>query len=375
MNNMFRMICAAAMLFASVPYADACTSIRIKTTDGLVFYARTLEGPSYGSTISVIPKGTEYIGTLPDGKQEGARWTTKYGIVGMNAMNLPMIIDGINEKGLVVGNLMFPGFAEYQPFDPKLVSKTIADWEAVTWILSNFATVEEVRQGIQDILVCDESQSAVGKLPLHIVVHDQSGSCIVIEYVKGERHIYDNPLGVMTNSPPFDWHLINLSNHINISATNVKALDIDDVKIAGIGQGSGMLGLPGDYTPPSRFVRMVALVSSSLPVTGTDAGLNLAMTIINNIDIAKGTVREPRGNETFYDTTNWTVVADLAGKKYYFRTYDNKDWRYVDVAKALSGAKGIMSIPIETPPEYIDVTTSAKEAGKLPADMFPAGKP
>ena len=103
MNNVVRMICAAVMFFASIPCADACTSIRIKTTDGLVFYARTLEGQSYGSTISVIPKGTEYIGTLPDGKQEGARWTTKYGIVGMNAMNLPMVIDGINEKGLSWG--------------------------------------------------------------------------------------------------------------------------------------------------------------------------------------------------------------------------------------------------------------------------------
>ncbi len=375
MNNVARMICAAAMLFASVPYADACTSIRIKTTDGLVFYARTLEGQSYDSTIAVIPKGIEYIGTLPDGKQNGMRWKTKYGIIGMDVMGLPMLIDGMNEKGLVVGNLMFPGFAEYQPFDPKMASNTIANWEVVTWILSNFATVDEVKDGIKKIRVCDVSVGTMGQQPLHFVVHDRTGNCIGIEYVKGQLKVYDNPLGIMTNSPPLDWQLINLSNHINISATNVKPFKIEDVTLTDLGQGTGMLGLPGDYTPPSRFVRMAALVSSALPVTGPEEGLNLAMTIINNIDIAKGTIREIRGKEPFYDITNWVVVADIGRGRYYFRTYENKDWRYVNMDKALAAAKNIMSIPVKTPPEYMEVTASAKEADKLPTDMFPAGKP
>ena len=375
MRKTISIICAVAMLAACVPYADACTSIRIKTTDDLVFYARTLEGVSFNSTISVIPKGTQFIGTLPDGKQNGATWNTKYGIVGMNAFGVPMIIDGINEKGLVVGNLMFPGFAEYQPYDPAESSKTIANWEAVTWILSKFATVDEVKNGIEGIRVCDESKSLAGTLPLHFVVHDAAGKCLVIEYVNGERKVYDNPIGVMTNSPPFDWQLINLRNHINISATNVKPFELDGVKVAGLGQGSGMLGLPGDYTPPSRFVRMVALVSSALPVTGADAGLNLAMTIIDNADIARGTIRDSSGKEPTYDTTDWSVVADIGNKRYYFRTYDNKDWRYIDVNKALAGATGIMSIPIKTPPEYKNVTDSAQKVGTLPNDMFPAGKP
>jgi choloylglycine hydrolase len=375
MRNILRIICALAVLCLSVPCADACTSIRIKTTDGLVFYARTLEGQSYGSTISVVPKGTRYVGTLPDGTQGGLQWTTKYGMVGMNVMGLPMLIDGMNEKGLVVGNLMFPAYAEYQPFDPQEASKTIANWEAATWILSNFATVDEVKKGITGIRVCDVVKKQFGKLELHIVVHDPTGSCLVIEYVKGALTMYDNPLGIMTNSPPFDWQLINLSNHMNISATNVKPFEIDDVKIAGIGQGTGMLGLPGDYTPPSRFVRMAALVSSALPVTGPEEGLALTITLINNIDIARGTIRQPYDKGVFYDVTNWVVVADIGRGRYYFRTYDNKDWQYVDVAKALASAKGVMSVPIDMAPAYKDVTATAKEGGPLPAEMFPAGKP
>lgn len=136
-----------------------------------------------------------------------------------------------------------------------------------------------------------------------------------------------------------------------------------------------MLGLPGDYTPPSRFVRMVALVHSSLPVTGAEEGLNLAMTIINNIDVPIGSVRDESAKEPVYDQTQWSVVADLSGKKFYFHTYSNKDWRMVDVTKALAAAKGIMTIPAEMPPNYQDVTANAKEFGPLPPKYYPAGKP
>ena len=121
-----------------------------------------------------------------------------------------------------------------------------------------------------------------------------------------------------------------------------------------------MVGLPGDFTPPSRLVRMVALTQSALPVKGPQAGLNLAMTIINNVDIPQGAVRDKDEKGMIYDITQWAVAADLAGKKYYFHTYDNKNWRYVDLAKALQGAKGIKTIPLDIPPDYPDVTATAK---------------
>jgi choloylglycine hydrolase len=354
----------------------ACTSIGIKTQDGYAFYARTMEGEvDFKSTVSIIPKGTQYQGTLPDGTQKGLSWTTKYGVVGMNTFGLPLISDGLNESGLAAGNLLFPSFAEYQKFDSEKASETIAQYEVITWILSNFATVDEVKEGIENIRVCQGPTDKTGVLELHFAVHDANGERLVIEYVKGELKVYDNPIGVMTNSPPFDWHLINLRNHINISATNVSPIEIDGVKGTGLGQGTGMLGLPGDYTPPSRFVRMVALTSSALPVVGPDAGLNLAMTIINNVDIPEGSVRELGGKEPAYDRTSWTVVADLGRKRLYFRTYNNKDWRFVDVMKALADAKGIMTIPIETPVNYQDITSTAKESGPIPLDYFPSGKP
>lgn len=356
------LIFTLTLAFAMVVPAEACTSLRVKTTDGNVFYARTMELalPTHPDLI-VVPKETNYQGTLPDGTQKGLNWTSKYGFVGMHSPGVPVVIDGVNEKGLAAGGLMFPDFAEYEAFDPAKADTTIAQYEVLTWILSNFATVEEVRQAIKDIHICQVQAAEFGALPVHYVVHDVTGDCLVIEYVKGKLNLYDNPLGVCTNSPPFDWMMINLRNFINLTASNVPELKMEGLTLKEIGQGTGMLGLPGDFTPPSRFVRAVALTQSALPVDGPDAGLALAINIINNVDIPRGAVRGKLGMETEFELTQWAAVADLARKRFYFRTYDNLNWRYVDLEKALQGAKGILTIPVNVPADYPDVTATAEK--------------
>lgn len=361
MKRIISIGCGLALVLGMIQASDACTSIRIETEDGLVFYARTMEGGvDFGSILYVVPKGTAFQGTLPDNTPKGLKWTGKYGAVGVGPAGGPLVSDGINEMGLAVGNLLFPGYAQYQPFDPKKANMTLAQYEVATWLLSNCATVAEVRQALGQVRVVQGPKDVAGIMPLHVCAHDAQGNSLVIEYVQGKLHLHDNPLGVMTNSPTFDWMTTYLSNFINLSAVNVPQLDLGGVTIKQFGQGSGMLGLPGDFSPPSRFVRMVALTQAALPVKGAAAGLNLAMTIINNVDIPKGAVREKTEKGMMYDITEWTVVGDLANKKYYFRTHDNKNWRYVDVAKALQGAKAIKTISLEIPPDYPDLTANFK---------------
>jgi choloylglycine hydrolase len=358
MNKML-IIAAIAVIFIFQAFdALACTSVRISTTDGNVFYARTMEGDTtYGATISIVPAGTGYTGTLPDGKQGGLKWTAKYGFLGMNNATMPVITDGINEKGLVVGMLMFPGYAGYQEFKKEHAGKTIAQFEFATWALSNFSTAEEVKAAVSVIRVSESLK--VGKLELHYTVHDASGRSIVFEYSGGKLHIFDNPLGVMTNSPTFDWHLTNLKNYVNLRAVNAPAITVDEVKDSGFGQGTGMLGLPGDYTPPSRFVRMVALTQSANPVKGVDDGLNVAMTIISNLEIPKGVVRNLDVKPPEYDHAVWSAVADVKRLRYYYKTYQNKDWSYIDLMKALGNAKQVMTVPLFVSPVYNDATSTA----------------
>ena len=161
------------------------------------------------------------VGTTPDGKP-GLTWKSKYASVGANGVGLPFLFDGLNEKGLTVGTFYFPTSAGYMPYSAADAGKTLAAWEVGSWILENLASVEEVKANIGKVVVPAVVFKAWGFSPeVHYIVTDASGKSIVIEYVGGKLNVYDNPLGVVTNSPAFDWQMTNLRNYVNFSMANV----------------------------------------------------------------------------------------------------------------------------------------------------------
>jgi choloylglycine hydrolase len=342
---------AFAATFVLAPAAFACTGIRLTAQDGTIVAARTLEfSIDLQSNVLVVPRGYARIGTTPDGK-EGLKWTAKYASVGANGVGLPFIFDGFNEKGLYAGLFYFPTSAGYMPYAAADADKTLAPWELGSWILENFASVEEVKANIGNIVVPAVVFAQWGFAPeVHFKVQDASGGSIVIEYTGGKLNVYDNPLGVFTNSPAFDWHMTNLRNYLNFSLSNAPPVKLGSVTLEPLGQGSGMLGMPGDFTPPSRFVRAVAFSQSVFPSkTGDDAVLE-AFHILNNFDIPKGAARErekdAHGN-ILADYTTWTAASDLKAKRYYFRTYENSQIRSVDLTKADPTAKDIATISMK----------------------------
>ncbi len=171
----------------------------------------------------------------------------------------------------------------------------------------------------------------------------------MIEYVGGKLKVHDNPLGVITNSPAFDWHMTNLLNYVNFPMTNATPVQLGLVKLLPLGQGSGMLGMPGDFTPPSRFVRAVAFSQSvPTPKTGREAVLQ-AFHVLNQFDIPKGAAREQEKDEhgnILADYTLWTAASYLKAKRYYFRTYENSQIRSFDLMKMNLEAKEITTISI-----------------------------
>jgi choloylglycine hydrolase len=342
---------SAMLLSSAVPPAQACTGIRLTAQDGTVVHARTLEfGIDIHSDVLVVPRGYARTGTTPDG-EEGLTWMTKYASVGLNGVGLPFLFDGLNEKGLAAGTFYFPTSAGYMSYKAADAGKTMAIWEVGSWLLENFASVEEVKANIGKIVVPTVVFAGWGFAPeAHLVVHDVSGKSIVIEYVGGKLNVYDNPLGVITNSPTFDWQMTNLRNYVNFSMTNVPPVKLGSMTLEPFGQGSGMLGLPGDFTPPSRFVRAVAFSHSVLPSkTGHDAILE-AFHVLNQFDIPKGAAREhekdAHGN-VLADYTLWTSASDLKTKRYYFRTYDNSQIRMLDLMKMDLDAKDIVKMSIK----------------------------
>ena len=201
-------------------------------------------------------------------------------------------MDGLNEKGLSAAIFYFPGYAKYQEVKETDIAKTIAPWEVPTYLLGNCANVEEAVQAVRNVRVGEAVQKEMGYVPpCHCIINDASGRCVVLEYVGGELKIHDNPLGVITNSPTFDWHVTNLRNYVNLTVNNVPPVDIAGIDLHGFGQGSGMLGLPGDFTPPSRFIRAVAFSQSALPVATAHEGVLQAFHILNQFDIPKGAAR------------------------------------------------------------------------------------
>ena len=339
----------------------ACTGIRIKPKDGSVIAARTMEfAADLQSNVVVLPRAMESVGTAP-GDKPGLRWKSKYGCAGANAFGVPVIVDGMNEKGLGVGIFYFPGYAKYQAVKEEDVGKAIAPWEVPLYLLGNCANVEEAVQAVRNVRVGDVVQKDMGYVPpCHYIVNDASGQCVVVEYVGGELKIHDNPLGVITNSPTFDWHVTNLRNYVNLTVNNVPPVDIAGIDLHGFGQGSGMLGLPGDFTPPSRFIRAVAFSQSALPVATAHEGVLQAFHILNQFDIPKGAARGVDNGKEIADYTLWTSVSDLTNRRYHFRTFDNSRIRMIDLKKMDLDAKEIKTISMAGKEVIEDLSSKAK---------------
>jgi choloylglycine hydrolase len=344
-------IAGALLLSSSMQSAQACTGITLTAADGTVVRARTMEfAIDIHSSVIMIPRGYARIGSTPDGK-EGIKWKAKYASVGANGLGLPVMFDGVNEKGLSAGLFYFPASAGYMPYTPSDAGKTMAPWELCSWMLENLASVEEVKANIGKVVVPAVVFGPWGFAPeVHFIVQDAAGKSIVIEYVGGKLNVHDNPLGVLTNSPSFDWQMTNLRNYVNFSMTNAPPIILGSVTLQPFGQGSGMLGLPGDFTPPSRFVRAAAFSQSVFKPKNADGAVLEAFHVLNQFDIPKGAAREHEKDEhgnILADYTIWTSASDLRAKRFYFRTYESSQIRMVDLMKMNLEAKDIVTISMK----------------------------
>ncbi len=200
-------------------------------------------------------------------------------------------------------------------------------------MLGNFASVDEVREALGNVVVWGETIPQLGSFaPLHYVVTDKSGKSIIIEFVGGKVQVYDNEVGVLTNSPAYPWHIQNLRNYVNLTAVNAAPVKIGNTTYAGTGTGLGPARAPGDPTPPSRFVMAAATAYLADKPKDTAEALVLAMHLIDRVDIPKGLVRDySKGGKPVGDYTQWTVFRDHANTVYYWRSYDDPALKAIDL--------------------------------------------
>ena len=186
-------------------------------------------------------------------------------------------------------------------------------------------------------------------MPLHYVVTDSAGDSIVIEYVGGKLNLYDNKIGVMTNSPTYDWHLMNLRNYAELTpyAPGPGKYEINGVNVSPFGSGAGMVGLPGDFTSPSRFIRAFEFTQTSLPFDDVDSAINQAQRILNNFDYPKGFERTGTPQKFELGYTQWSTIGDLKNRRYYWWTEWNRQMRMVDLGKLNFNGKEIIDVPLD----------------------------
>ena len=323
---------AVALAFgASAIDAGACTGISLVAKDGSKVVARTVEWAATPMQCGyvVAPRGHMHQSYTPTG-DNGLKYKSVYGYVGIYTEYEPFVVEGINEAGLSAGLFFFPQYGEYGPYTEANNDKTLCDMQFVSWVLSQFSSIDQVKDELAkiDLVTLNHKIGAV-----HWRIAEPNGRMVVLEVVAGVPHFYENTLGVLTNAPGFPWHMTNLNNYVNLEPGSAPDNQIvKGITLKPLGHGSGMLGLPGDFTAPSRFVR-ATFFQTTAPVwnTGFETVVQ-AFHILNNFDIPVGSqhVRAdiPKGLPS---ATQFTAVTDQTAMKFYYRTAWNSNIRCIDL--------------------------------------------
>lgn len=329
----FAPLVALAVLCTQIQAATACTGITLQSDDGAVIVARTMdwsraEMPSF---YLIAPRGYVQQSILPNNDIGGMTFAGKYGFAGLGMEMPEFIIDGVNEVGLSAALFYFPEYGKYIEYDPTHKSNTLSDAQVVPWILSQFSTIDQVKSAIQNIRIVHVDPRID---TLHWRITEPSGRQVILEIVNGVATFYDSEIGVFTNAPEYPWHIKNLNNYVKLHPGAAGPIRMGPITLRAFGAGSGLLGLPGDFTPPSRFVRATFLQEYSLKQRNGRATAMAAFHILNNFDVPLGVqFAQNTAPNDMPSATQWTVATDTKNKILYYHTMYNRTIRELDLSK------------------------------------------
>lgn len=340
-----------------------CTYIALQAKNLDVVVGRTAEfGPPLQSNIITSPREQPFDSIVPSHLGKGLSWVSRYGYVYMTFMTLPQACDGLNEAGLSFSYLYLPDYTVYPSTNEKKAGHTLDYLSLGDWMLGNFKTVDDIKNALKSInVVANPVNTSYFKdmiFPLHIMLTDSSGQSLTIEWIKGEMQLHDNPSGILTNQPPYEWHLANLQNYVHLSPFKPESTVIDNLKLSAPGCGYGALGLPGDSSSPSRFIKTSFLKQYAYQADNGEQAINLAEHILNNVDIPTGVAREAEAEQdSFPDITQWTVFKDLSNRHLYFKSYTNSTLKKIELNQ-LNFQKDAKrySIPMASSQTYENIT-------------------
>ena len=307
-----------------------CTAATYKTAD--FYFGRTLDYEfSYGDEVTVTPRN------YPFHFADQGELQTHYALIGMACVTeeYPLYYDAVNEKGLGMAGLNFVGNAVYN--DWKEGRDNIAQYELIPWILGQCATVKEVRALLAKINITNRPFNE--KFPLaqlHWIIADSAGT-ITVECVQEGLKIYDNPVGVLTNNPPFDEQMFALKNYMHLSAKSPVNTFAPGLELTPYSRGMGAIGLPGDLSSQSRFVRVAFTKMNSISGEGEQESVSQFFHILGSVDQQRGCCVLDDGR---CEVTLYTSCCNASRGIYYYTTYNNHQITAVDMHREnLDGEK------------------------------------
>lgn len=336
------------VLLSAVP-AMACTDFVVQAKDGTLINGRSMDfAVNDQAKVTVFPRGKQWTSEAP-GSKKGLQWQQVHGFVAFAILGQEAATDGMNEKGLSAKLLWLPS-VEYQNVPAGKESYALDAVLVADWVLGNFETVAEVRKALPGVIVWGKELEGLGGIPtLHLAVHDAQGNSLVAEWIDGQLNLHDNPLSIMTNEPPLPAQWANLRNYVNLSPMMQHDLKLDGMTVSGTGNGSGLLGLPGDCTPPSRFVRAAIIREFAYrPEKGEDAVV-FARHLLNQVDVMPGVSREKTPQGESADYTQWAGIMDLTNRVLYFADYADQTLRMIDLKKLDFTRSDYPPIPVSQP--------------------------
>lgn len=395
--------------------AKACTGIDFSvsmpgwTGPDFTFAGRTMEfGPDFAYwKVLYFPRGAEYRTCQVSGLNvcrdkggnsfTGFSWPAKYAAVGFAPMRsmvdpanrskkleytLAELNDGINENGLYCAGFYHMGSETYSQVPYGLGQKNLSDLDFVSWVLGRFGSVAELKAVLADekdpvqvrqfaVEFFGKTVTDPSKFPQeHYKVVDKSGAAIIIEFPDGKAKIFDS-VGVVTNNPTYDWQVTNLRNYVNLQTNNHESAQFMGTPYLPLSNGTGGLGLPGDFTSPSRFIRAMYFLNATynnpfITVQTPEEAVLRAFRILNQFDIPEGSVVElhpDNPKKATLEATSWTSMADLKDLRYYYHTMDSRTIRMVDLGdlvKRIPTGDKPLTIELPSNETIFDVTDQFK---------------
>lgn len=300
-----------------------CTCITYKNGD--FYFGRNLDLEyTFGEKVVITPRKYKFsFKMLPD-------MPSHYAMIGMAAVHedYPLYAEAVNEKGLGIAGLNFPGNAVYK--DRMEEKKNVAPYELFPWILGQCSTVDEARELLEDVnLLNVPFVETLPLAPLHWMIADEK-SCIVLEAVEDGVHIYENKYGVLTNNPPFPYYQMHLSNYRNLTAKVPNNRFAEELELPVYGQGMGGIGLPGDFSPVSRFIKAAFLKWNSYANTDELSNVTQFFHILDGVAMVRGAVLT---EEEKCDMTTYSCCVNVKKGIYYYKTYENNQIQQIELGK------------------------------------------